>query len=131
MGGPEREDQAMKLGVCAPFGEVAGLRDIPFDYLEENVQRFVVPERPREDFEKNLRRARSLPVPIEAANSLLPSDLVLVQTPRRQVDSARLARYIRTTLERAEQSGIRVMVFGSGAARACPSDWDRADAERQ
>src|SRR5438045_2166312 len=26
---------------------------------------------------------------------------------------------------------IRVIVFGSGAARACPPDWDRADAERQ
>src|SRR6266513_3608541 len=106
----------MKLGVCEPFGEVVeaycirpGLRDIPFDYLEESVQRFLVPERPREDFEENLRRARSLPVPIEAANSLLPRDLVLVQTPRRPVDAARLERYIRTTLERAEQSGIRVI----------------------
>src|SRR5437763_13566777 len=121
----------MKLGVCAPFGEVAGLSDIPFDYLEENVQRFLVPERPQEDFETNLRRARSLPVPIEAANSLLPPDLLLVQTPRRRVDTARLERYVRTALERAEQTGMRVIVFGSGAARACPPDWDRADAERQ
>ena len=39
--------RAMKLGVCAPFGEVAGLRDVPFDYLEESVQRFLMPERPR------------------------------------------------------------------------------------
>ena len=121
----------MKLGVCAPVGEIAGLRDVPCDYLEESVQRFLVPERPRQDFAENLRRARSLPVPIEAANSLLPPDLVLVQTPRQQVDAVRLERYIRTALERAEQTGMRVMVFGSGAARACPPDWDRADAERQ
>src|SRR5438067_9068176 len=126
-----RGGRAMKLGVCAPVGEVAGLSDVPVDYLEESVQRFLVPERPREAFAENLRRARSLPVPIEAANSLLPPDLVLVQTPRQQVDAVRLEWYIRTALERAEQSGIRVIVFGSGAARACPPDWDRADAERQ
>src|SRR5437870_1187386 len=103
----------MKLGVCAPFGEVVGAycirpgrRNIPFDYLEENVQRFLAPERPREEFEEDLRRVRSLPIPIEAANSLLPADLVLVQTPSQQVDAARLERYIRMALERAEQTGI-------------------------
>src|SRR5947209_19028392 len=40
-----RGGRAMKLGVCAPVGEVAGLRDVPFDYLEESVQRFRSEER--------------------------------------------------------------------------------------
>ena len=57
----------MRFGICAPYREVAALKTYPFDYLEENVQRFLIPERP-EEFEEFLQEARQLPVPIEAAN---------------------------------------------------------------
>jgi sugar phosphate isomerase/epimerase len=38
---------------------------------------------------------------------------------------------MKTALQRAEQVGIRVIVFGSGGARACPPGYDRADAVQQ
>jgi sugar phosphate isomerase/epimerase len=121
----------MRFGICAPYREVAALGTYPFDYLEENVQRFLIPERPQEEFEEFWQEARQLPVPIEAANSLLPADLTVVATPTRPVDTKRLERYIKTALQRAEQVGIRVIVFGSGGARACPPGYNRADAEQQ
>ncbi len=121
----------MRFGICAPFREVTTLTSIPFDYLEENVQRFLAPEQSQTYFEEQLQVARTLPVPIEAANSLLPSDLVLVATSTRQVDTVRLERYIKTALQRAERAGIRVIVFGSGTARACPAGYDHDDAVRQ
>jgi sugar phosphate isomerase/epimerase len=121
----------MKFGICAPFQEVATFKSIPFDYLEESVQRFLVPEEPQEHFEALWHEARSLPVPIEAANVLLPAHLKLVETPEQQVDKARLERYMKTVLQRAEQVGIQVIVFGSGAARACPPGYDHADAVQQ
>ena len=97
----------MRFGICAPYREVAALKSRPFDYLEENVQRFLIPERPQEEFEECWQEARQLPVPIEAANSLLPADLTVVATPSRRVDTKRLERYIKTALQRAEQVGIR------------------------
>jgi sugar phosphate isomerase/epimerase len=121
----------MRFGICAPYREVAALKTCPFDYLEENVQRFLIPERPQEDFEEAWQEARQLPVPIEAANALLPADLTVVATPTRPVDTKRLERYMKTALQRAEQVGIRVIVFGSGGARACPPGYDRADAVQQ
>jgi sugar phosphate isomerase/epimerase len=121
----------MRFGICAPFREVTTLTSFPFDYLEENVQRFLAPERSQTYFKEQLQAARSLPVPIESANALLPSDLTLVATPTRPVDTLRLERYIKTALQRAEQVGIRVIVFGSGAARACPPGYDSAEAVRQ
>jgi sugar phosphate isomerase/epimerase len=121
----------MRFGICAPYHEVAALETCPFDYLEEHVQRFLVPERPQEDFAAIWGEARTLPVPIEAANSLLPADLTIVATPARRVDTRRLERYMKTALQRAEQVGIRVIVFGSGAARACPPEYDRAAAVQQ
>jgi sugar phosphate isomerase/epimerase len=121
----------MKFGICAPYSEVAMLKDISFDYLEENVQRFLQPEHAQEIFEEVWRKAHVLPIPIEAANNLLPPTLPLVATPTQQVDAARLERYMKTALRRAEQVGIRVIVFGSGGARACPPGYHRADAVQQ
>lgn len=121
----------MRFGICAPYREVAALKSCPFDYLEENVQRFLIPERPQEEFEEFWQEARQLLVPIEVANSLLPADLTVVATPSRPVDTKRLARYMKTVLQRAEQVGIRIIAFGSGSARACPPGYNRADAVQQ
>lgn len=121
----------MKFGICAPVNEVATLRNIPFDYLEENVRRFLVPEKSQQEFEQQLQAARQLPVALETANSFIPPDLTLIATPTRSVDTARIERYVKTALERAEQAGIRVIVFGSGDARACPEGYDKNEAVRQ
>ena len=121
----------MKYGVCASYQEVAALQERTFDYLEENVQRFLVPEQPQEHFEKILREAQSLALPIEACNSMLPADIPLIATPQQHVDTVRLERYIKTMLQRAEQVGVRVIVFGSGQARACPTGYDHEDAVQQ
>jgi sugar phosphate isomerase/epimerase len=121
----------MKFGICASFRDILSLNPISFDYLEESVQRFLVPEQPQEHFEALLTEARKLLIPIETANVLLPSNLPLVATPTRQIDTERLERYIKTVLRRAEQTGIRVIVFGSGGARACPSGYDHYDAMQQ
>jgi sugar phosphate isomerase/epimerase len=121
----------MRFGICSPYREVAALESYPFDYLEENVQRFLIPECSQEEFEELWQEARQLPVPIEAANSLLPADLRLVATPTQAIDAKRLERYMKTALQRAEQVGIRILVFGSGQARTCPPNYSHADAVRQ
>jgi sugar phosphate isomerase/epimerase len=121
----------MRFGICVSYQQAAALDLITFDYLEESVQRFLIPERPRDEFEERLREARALPVPVETANVLLPADLKLVATPSQHVDQGRIERYIKTALQRAEQTGITVIVFGSGVARAYPPDGDRELAERQ
>ena len=100
----------MRLGICAPYREMAALETYPFDYLEENVQRFLIPEHSQEEFEEFLQEARQLPVPIEVGNSLLLADMRLAATPTQSVDTKRLERYMKTALQRAEQLGIRIHV---------------------
>lgn len=121
----------MRFGICASYREVAALGTAPLDYLEENVQRFLIPERSQEDFEEIWREARKLPLPIEAANSFIPAAIPVVATPTQSVDTKRLEHYVKTALQRAEQVGIRVIVFGSGDARACPLGYSRDAAEQQ
>lgn len=112
----------MRFGICASYADVLTLNARPFDYLEENVQRFLLPEQPQEVFEEQWRQARTLSLPIEMANSMLPASLPLIETPTQHIDKARIERYVKTALQRAEQVGIRVIVFGSGDARRCPAD---------
>jgi len=50
----------MRFGICAPYREVAALETHPFDFLEEQVQNFLLPERPEEDFEEVWQEARTL-----------------------------------------------------------------------
>ncbi|GCE31813.1 hypothetical protein KDA_72970 [Dictyobacter alpinus] len=121
----------MKFGICTSFKNIPLLRDNAYDYLEESVQRFLLPEHSQEEFEERLHSAHQFSFPIEAANSLLPSNMTLVESPSQKVDRARLEKYMRTALQRAEQAGIRIFVFGSGPARACPADIDKAAASLQ
>lgn len=118
----------MRFGICAPFQQVGSLADAPIDYLEEHVQRFLMPEQPYSDFAPLLKQARSLTIPIEAANSFIPAHLPLIETPTRPIDRARIAQYVQIALQRAEEVGIRVIVFGSGKARACPPDYQQQPA---
>ena len=121
----------MKFGVCASYQEVATLQERPFDYLEENVQRFLVPEQSQAQFERLAHEVRALALPIEACNGMLPADMSLIATPQKQVNTVRVERYIKTMLQRAEQVGVRVIVFGSGQARACPPGYDSSNAVQQ
>lgn len=125
----------MQFGISATFGatleHVSHLDHINFDFLEVGVKSFLVPEQPQDAFENLLQLAKQLPVPIEVANGLLPPDLVLIESATQRVDRARVERYIKTTLQRAEKAGIRIIVFGSGQARACPPGHDYQDAKQQ
>jgi len=70
-------------------------------------------------------------VPIEVVNNLLPANMRLVATATHSEDTKRLERYMKTALQRAEQVGIRIIVFGSGRARVCPPDYSHTDAVQQ
>lgn len=121
----------MKFGICISVRETAGMKQIPCDYIEESVQRFLAPEQPEDYFIEQLRQARTLSVPIEAANVFLPADMVLLETITQKVDKARLQHYVQTALRRAELAGIKVIVFGSGRARTSPPDIEKSAALQQ
>lgn len=104
----------MKIGICTAPESLKSIADPAFDYVEAHVQNFLMPEEPDENFAPNRDLASSLALPIPAACCLLPANL-RVTGP--SVDLDRLERYAATAFERAEQVGIEVIVFGSGAAR--------------
>lgn len=121
----------MRVGVCVAPEVIADLGHCPADYLEVNGQRFLAPEAPSDVFERNRLQVDRLPIPVEAVNALLPPDMTLISGPNQSRDEARLERYMKTAFDRAVQTGVRVVVFGSGAARSRPPGLAPDDALRQ
>jgi len=113
----------MKIGLCTSIEHATVLAEAAFDYVEENVQGFLVPEDSDGAFAARLEVARQAALPILAANCFLPGALKCTGAA---VDTERLVRYAETAFRRAQQAGIRVIVFGSGGARQIPDGFDRA-----
>lgn len=80
---------------------------------------------PDDEFEAVARAFTAGPVRSEAANVFLPGDVVLTGP---DADPAAQDAYIAGCLARMERLGVRMVVFGSGKARAIPDGFDRARA---
>jgi len=118
----------MKLGLCASTIVTESLTISGFDFLEENVQSFLLPELPDTDYER-LRAGRSAPVrPVLAANCFLPGNLKCTGP---YADFERLKKYAQSAFARASEAGIQMIVFGSGAARQRPDGFFREEAMDQ
>lgn len=114
----------MLIGICGSADQASALKELGFDFLEENVQRFLKPRESNEAFQSSAPGALTVP----AANCFLPGDLKVVGP---KVDSAALHAYADRAFERAHNIGLDTIVFGSGGARAIPEGWAKAKAEEQ
>jgi len=67
-----------RLGVCAGVAKAAELLANGAQYVEEGVQRFLVPNESDEAFAKNLEKAKAAVLPVPACNGFLPGSLKCV-----------------------------------------------------
>lgn len=118
----------MKFGVCGSPALARVAARVGFDYFEMSVGALLKPRESAEMFASALAEARAVPIPCPAVNVFLPADLKVTGP---QVDLAALEQYVSTACQRAKQAGVEVIVFGSGAARRVPPDFDHAAARRQ
>ncbi len=118
----------MKFGVCGGPEMAKIAKECGYDYFEWSVGDLL---RPREDenaFHAALERAKSVGLPCQAANVFIPGDLKITGPA---VDKTALHAFVTTALERAEEAGLEVIVFGSGGARRIPDGFDPSVAWQQ
>ncbi len=118
----------MKIGLCASVGQASLLAEAGFDYIEENVQKWLEPESPEEVFFAKIVAIRDAALPVRAANCFYPA---AIKCTGPDVDMDRVLRYAATAFRRAKISGIEFIVFGSGGARQVPDGFDPARAWEQ
>lgn len=109
----------MRLGCCATIAEAAAVKAAGFDFLEVNIQQSLQGLVSDTEWAPMARQLQASPLPVEAANALVPGSLPVVGPKR---DLQVLSRYVAAVAARAARVGIRRLVFGSGAARKRPDE---------
>ena len=118
----------IKFGVYTAYTNAALLADTGIDFIEENIQRLLMPLAPASEFAATRTAVKSAPLPVIAANAFLPATLKCVGP---DVDMATLLQYADTACGRAGELGITTLVLGSGGSRQIPEGWDVARAQQQ
>lgn len=120
----------MKIGFCvggfAADGDPLGLCALPmleqagYEYAEISITKLTQLEDAA--FEDALALARGAALPILAGNSLFPGEIPLYDSGEQAL------AWLERAAQRCAQLGMRIMVFGSGKARALPEGVTREQA---
>ncbi|MCC7147409.1 MAG: sugar phosphate isomerase/epimerase [Phycisphaeraceae bacterium] len=107
----------MRLGCCGSIPQAGEIKQAGFDFLEVNVQQVLRGDLDDQAYLAAAPKPDQLPLPIEAANCLVPGSMPLIG-PARNLDLIR--QYMTRVAARAKRLGIARLVFGSGGARRRP-----------
>jgi len=125
------EKLQLRFGL-AKFADYNPLADIDkigawgFDYIEPAVMQTM--ELSDTEFKAALAKARASRIRVEAMNMFLPGSLKVTGP---SVDREKVRAYVAKALARAEALGVKVVDFGSAAARSVPAGFPREQAWRQ
>lgn len=118
----------MRFGVCGNAEMAAVAAAAALDYVEWTVGGLLKPREPESAFRETLQSIRAAKRPFPVVNGFVPGDLKITGPA---VDADGLRDYVATTLRRAEEAGVRIVVFGSGGARNIPEGFEREAARDQ
>ncbi len=119
--------KGISLGMCVGLDRAAQIAP-GYDYLELPVTSALAPMEEDASFAPRAKELRRLAPPVGAFNVFAPAQLKLVGP---EVDWAAVEGYVQRALARAGQMGARVVVVGSGGARAVPEGFSRVEAWHQ
>lgn len=117
-----------RIGLCTSVGNSDKLKAAGYDYVEEGVQKLLVPLEPEHVFKANLDKAMHADLPVYAYAGFLPGEMVCVGP-----DAAhdKVLAYSRTAFKRAQEMGSTIIVFGSGKSRRVPDGFSTEAATAQ
>ncbi len=118
----------MLYGLCTSPDNAGLAARSGYDFYETPVGALLKPLEPEAAFQAVLATSRAAGLPCLTCNCLLPGDLKVVGPA---VDGARVRSYMETVCRRAEQAGVKRLVFGSGGARKVPDGFPRERAWAQ
>ena len=116
------------LGACAQLKQAEAIRAAGGNYVEESVGRFLKPSGPDAEWQKKLAEAKASPLPVLACNSFIPGSL---KSTGKNINHEGILHYVEIAFKRAQQAGIKVIVFGSSGSRSLKDGFPREQASEQ
>ena len=112
------------FGVCRPLKDAKILKAHGYDFFETSVAGVLMPTCSEEQWKKQKELILNAPIPLRSCNGFLPGTFRLTGP---KADFAPALDYAEKALRRAEEVGVKTIVFGSGGARNVPGDICSAD----
>ncbi|WP_414902573.1 sugar phosphate isomerase/epimerase family protein [Sphingomonas flavalba] len=123
-----RRPFAPLLGAWTSLDNCGLLASAGYGFVEEEVDRFLVPGRDEAAFERNLAAAARQPVPVLSCVRFLPPEL---QSIGPDANHDGIAAFSEIVFRRARRAGVRYIVFGSPRSRKVPDGFSREAAKAQ
>ncbi len=114
----------LRVGFCTD--DLARAKAVGFDYAEIGVRDFA--KLSDADFETLAAAHQATQLPTLAGYVFLPTDLKIVGP---EADPERVMAYVSRALARSQRLGVKIIVFGSPAARRAPEGFPREQAFAQ
>ena len=108
------------FGACRPPADAKLMASVGYDFFEYAVAPALGPDKGAEWWKKQKDMLLSLPLPMRSCNGFIPGSFRLTGP---NADHAPALDYAETALRRAEEVGVKTVVFGSGGARNVPGDF--------
>lgn len=115
----------IRLGICTAIENAPLMAEIGYDYVELGMTN--VTRMSDEEYAELLAKVKASPLPVEAMNGMIPADYVLCSE---ECDGKAVKEYLTKAFARADELGVKVVVFGSGGARKLPDGMRHADGYR-
>jgi len=106
------------FGACRPFGDAPLMKSVGYDFIERDVGSALVPAKGAEDWKKAKDAILASPLPMRSCNGFLPGTFRITGE---NADWEPILRYAETACRRADEVGLKTIVFGSGGARNVPA----------
>ena len=116
------------FGVCRGPEHVPLLKSVGYDFFEWGVGSALSPDKDNEWWNRQKDMILSLPLPLIATNGFIPGHFRLTG-PNANHDPA--LDYAERAMRRADEIGIKAIVFGSGGARNVPGDFCGSDRSKR
>ena len=109
----------MTFGACRPLKDAALLKKHGYDFFETSVAGILKPTCSEEEWKKQKDLILAAPLPLRSCNGFIPGTYRITGP---DADMAPALDYAEKALRRAEEVGVKTVVFGSGGARNVPGD---------
>ena len=117
----------MDLGCCCAVDQSEPARMAGFDFIEPTVLSLQA-ENNESGFQPIVSHYQESALPVKAFNVFLPRTLKVCGP---EVDWTSVTTYVREALHRVQVVGADRVVFGSGASRRVPADFDHDEVQAQ
>ena len=116
------------FGACRGFGDAPLMKELGYDFIEGGVAHALQPDKSNEEWKRRRDEVRALPIPLRSCNGFLPGKFRLTGE---KASFDKPLEYAEKACRRADEVGLKTIVFGSGGARNAPKGFPKEKAVEQ